>query len=113
METTYRLKKPLILGFVYDDIEREEAVTHVTVAVRIGGADDKEREACRSLYERIDMTGLAPFTVGDLAAMDVSGGLRDAYDQAALRARRYCRAKAQQISALEVHRSSPKLEAVQ
>lgn len=98
MEHTYRLKKPLIIAFVYDGVAREEAITHVTLGVRIGGADEKEREACRALYDRIDMRGLAPFDVEELSVMDATGGLRDAYDAAALRARRYCRAKALQLA---------------
>lgn len=102
MEHTFRLKKPLIIAYVYDEIQREEAVTHVTLGVRIGGADARERDACLALYDRIDMTGLEPFTADELGAMDVVGGLRDAYDAAALRARRYCRAKAQQIGERQV-----------
>lgn len=93
MEITYKLSKPLLLNFAYDDVPRDEMITHITVGVRIGEADAQEIDACRSLYSRIDMTGREPFTLEELSAFDVSQGLRDAYQAAASRARAFCRAK--------------------
>ncbi|HEX9933447.1 MAG TPA: hypothetical protein VGB08_11445 [Allosphingosinicella sp.] len=120
MEQTYRLKKPLLLTFTFSadmlglgdegegpSITREELITHVTLRPRIGEADEQERDACRALYDRIDMRWKEPFTADELLVFNITEGLREAYDAAAQRARDYCTVKGLELARAPAEPSPP------
>lgn len=89
---TLKLKRPLMLLFVYDGIEREEAVSILTLKPRSGGYSETDIEATRDLHLRAEPT-VPRTSVQDLCCYDVVEALKRATIDAADRARGFCHAK--------------------
>lgn len=116
MEINYQLSRPLILFFNYDGIEREELIDRVTVRCLPAepGEREREMEACRALYDRIDKRFLDPFTVEELSEMNGCGRvIQEAYYEAAGRARAFCEAKAEQLARIEGMEATRRVDAME
>lgn len=98
------LASPFFTTFSYeDDIDREEAITEITVEPRGSGVIDvNEMWASNDLFDRIDQQR-SPISRNQLSSYNVMNGVRDAFWSASRRARTYSEAKRAQLDRIEAH----------
>ena len=94
---SFRLKRPLILGFRRNGIWREEAIDELSFPLRTTRLDHERMaehlKLARSLQQDIDWGDEKPWSVAELADYDLEAWLAAHYRHAKDRALRFLRAK--------------------
>lgn len=111
---TLNLARPILMTFLFDDVEREEGIYQLRAYPReTSGRDERNEAACQALAPRLCGNSLdaiadrdaddrvQPFEVEMLFAYDITDALRVGCIGAADRARAFCEAKATDLAEQE------------
>lgn len=92
------LNRPKAVFFKHDGVEHSEKIASIVAGPLTGDPDDVELAARLSLVRSAAHEDGTEITLAELDGLDVSGGLRDAYQQALSRARAVLPAIAPEIA---------------